>query len=387
MEVSKKCAMKNYWWANPIMILCMGGEMLYILDQRLAAQDVNKVKSAKVIEDIMKSMYGSRILGTLFKQYSSPLYQPFQARKKFYQIAHSSIMRLNEQSMDKLFDLMCMGLKHQTISCREPHELLAITLNHLDAVSKIASRHGLSKNIKDLIESCRERFLCLYSIKTFGEMWTIRQAILQSLQCKIIKVSLLLSHRMQNNDGFIVLPINGQQPRGVEIPGVVRHYSNGQMVASDDLPLIISNTHRSDVISPLIGQGRQHNNIIAALQEYCILGENMYSNKKKRKQLKKNVREIKSPETSRKRSMTTASLQISQLERLLPVSSQAENPLFSINISLDATDTNQSKNTTFDIFQNRNSKTKEMVDNIIAEVGNLTTEDDENDLLALMDGL
>ena len=31
---------------------------------------------------------------------------------------HSSIMRLSESSMDKLYDLMTMGVKHQLLGCR-----------------------------------------------------------------------------------------------------------------------------------------------------------------------------------------------------------------------------------------------------------------------------
>lgn len=41
------------------------------------------------------------------------LYTIPSIRLLFDRIVHSSIMRLNEQSMDKLYDLILMGLKYQ----------------------------------------------------------------------------------------------------------------------------------------------------------------------------------------------------------------------------------------------------------------------------------
>ena len=49
----------------------------------------------------------------------------------FDRIAHSSIMRLSESSMEKLYDLMTMGFKYQLVCCSHPGELLTITMNHL----------------------------------------------------------------------------------------------------------------------------------------------------------------------------------------------------------------------------------------------------------------
>ena len=48
-------------------------------------------------------------------------------------------MRLNESSMDKLYDLMTMGFKHQMLLCAAPEELLHITRRHL---------HNLQRMIK-----------------------------------------------------------------------------------------------------------------------------------------------------------------------------------------------------------------------------------------------
>ena len=42
------------------------------------------------------------------------MYKMTSTRQIFQKLAHSSIMKLDATSMQKLFDLMLMGLKYQT---------------------------------------------------------------------------------------------------------------------------------------------------------------------------------------------------------------------------------------------------------------------------------
>lgn len=42
--------------AMPIIVLNMGGEMVYILSQRLQAQNVADEKARKVLEDVVRTM-------------------------------------------------------------------------------------------------------------------------------------------------------------------------------------------------------------------------------------------------------------------------------------------------------------------------------------------
>ena len=83
--------------------------MIYILDQRLHAQNVATDKSHKVLDDVVKSMLNSKLVEQLFKP--QELYTPASMRQVFDRLAHSSIMRLSVASMDKLYDLMTMGFK------------------------------------------------------------------------------------------------------------------------------------------------------------------------------------------------------------------------------------------------------------------------------------
>jgi hypothetical protein len=53
-----------------------------------------------VIQDIVRTMYNSRFVSELFK--AQEMYSAQSTRQIFDRIAHSSIMRLSESSMDKV---------------------------------------------------------------------------------------------------------------------------------------------------------------------------------------------------------------------------------------------------------------------------------------------
>ena len=116
-------------YAMPLVVVNMGGEMVYILAQRLQAQNVAVDKSQRVLQDVIRTMYNKMFIDELFRP--QDVYSMHSVRQIFDRLAHSSIMRLNESSMDKLFDLMTMGFKYQMLACSYPQELLHVTLNHL----------------------------------------------------------------------------------------------------------------------------------------------------------------------------------------------------------------------------------------------------------------
>jgi len=53
--------------ASPIIIINMGGEMIYILDQRLKAQKIPAQKANKVLEEVVQTMFLKNFVGTLFE--------------------------------------------------------------------------------------------------------------------------------------------------------------------------------------------------------------------------------------------------------------------------------------------------------------------------------
>ena len=94
----------------PFVILNLGGEMIYILDQRLRSQDIDKDRALKVLSDIVKSMLSESFQVELFRPQA--MYSMNSIKQIFQKLAHSSIMKLNATSMSKLFDLMLMGFKY-----------------------------------------------------------------------------------------------------------------------------------------------------------------------------------------------------------------------------------------------------------------------------------
>lgn len=88
----------------PFLIFNLGGEMMYILNQRLEAQKIAPEKSKKVLQDVVKHMFDEKFVGELAKP--QKIYSDASIREIFDKLAHSSIMRLSTSSMSKVGVLM-----------------------------------------------------------------------------------------------------------------------------------------------------------------------------------------------------------------------------------------------------------------------------------------
>jgi hypothetical protein len=78
----------------PFVIINLGGEMVYILEQRLRAQNIPPDKSVKVLHDVVRTMFSSKFVMEVFKP--AAIYSTASTRQIFERLAHSSIMRLSE---------------------------------------------------------------------------------------------------------------------------------------------------------------------------------------------------------------------------------------------------------------------------------------------------
>lgn len=217
----------------PVLIVNMGGEMVYILEQRLQAQKIPDQKGQKVLHDVVRTMYYPRFIEELFKP--QEMYSIQSTRQIFDRLAHSSIMRLNESSMDKLFDLMAMGFKYQIISCTTPQEMVDITYNHLDVLKRLV---GNTPNVTELLDECVRKMQFAYEVMSLSDFNVMRQALCTFFQDRKVKVSLFLHDQTQNSDGSIVVPSGGTLPTGAFAPGTVRYFENGQEVSRECLPTV-----------------------------------------------------------------------------------------------------------------------------------------------------
>ncbi|XP_025275679.1 protein OSCP1 isoform X1 [Canis lupus baileyi] len=267
----------------PLLFLNLGGEMLYILDQRLRAQNIPGDKAHKVLNDIISTMFNRKFMEELFKP--QELYSKKALRTVYDRLAHASIMRLNQASMDKLYDLMTMAFKYQVLLCPRPKDVLLVTFNHLDTIKGFIQDsptilHQVEETFRQLTEplpvsadirgplgggvpadppdapqlfsgpahpgngidasDARGRRLSgnsrSESHQHRGEHWEqtrspgrkewgIRgegrgESRLQQ------KVSIFLKDRVQNSNGRFVLPVSGPVPWGTEVPGLIRMFNN-----------------------------------------------------------------------------------------------------------------------------------------------------------------
>lgn len=191
--------------ALPLIFLNLCGEMLYIIMQRLDAQNISPEKKTKVIQDILSTMLNEQFLEELFKP--QKMYTRLAMQSVFEKLVHSSIMRLNSNSMNKLYDLMLMVFKYQVVNCQRSADIFLVTLNHLDAIK------NFSNNFPDLLE----RFKNLYSMvisdygtlphKDYDCLYKCINAFLENLN---IRVSVLMKLGLQLPNGEIIISKNDE---------------------------------------------------------------------------------------------------------------------------------------------------------------------------------
>eukprot|EP01006_Ploeotia_vitrea_P042217 TRINITY_DN66613_c7_g7_i1.p1 TRINITY_DN66613_c7_g7~~TRINITY_DN66613_c7_g7_i1.p1 ORF type:complete len:411 (-),score=215.32 TRINITY_DN66613_c7_g7_i1:64-1296(-) len=218
--------------AMPILIVCMGGEMMYILQQRLQAQKIAGHKSQRVLTDVLQNLFNRKFVQELFKKHA--IYSNSSIYQIMDRLAHSSIMRLNESSMSKLFDLMSMGVKYQLLRTSQPSDLIKVCHNHLTTLEKMISDPGTL----ELIRGTGALINSHYTGLTAGEFMELRRTLGQFFQDRRVKVSLFLQDGLQNQDGSIVVDHSGMLPHFGETPGAVRYFDeNGNVENEENLNL------------------------------------------------------------------------------------------------------------------------------------------------------
>ncbi|TNN02164.1 hypothetical protein fugu_009651 [Takifugu bimaculatus] len=204
----------------PLLFINLGGEMLYILDQRLRAQNIPADKAKKVMNDIITTMFNKKFLEELFKP--QELYSKKALRTVFDRLAHASIMRLNQASMDKLYDLMTMAFKYQVLLCPRPKDILLVSFNHMDAIRDFVKD---TPAILNQVDETYQQLIEMYAPMTSGDFQLIRQTLLIFFQDMHIRVSIFLKDKVQNSNGRFVLPTSGPVPFGTQVPGTIRLFS------------------------------------------------------------------------------------------------------------------------------------------------------------------
>ncbi|KAK3525931.1 hypothetical protein QTP70_010999 [Hemibagrus guttatus] len=190
----------------PLLIINMGGEMLYILDQRLRAQKETDDKIQKVINDIVGVMFSKAFMEELMQPQDTYSHQAL--RYLLTRLAHTSIMKLNSTSMDRLYDLITMAFKYQIALCPRPRDILLVSFNHMDGVRELV------KDNPRLVNLINEA-----------------QRLIIELRFAFFQVAVFLKENLQNSDGTFVMSTSGPVPHGSEVPGLIRYFnSRGRVV-------------------------------------------------------------------------------------------------------------------------------------------------------------
>jgi len=214
-------------WAMPIITINLGGEMIYILHQRLRAQKVPLDKESKVLREVITAMYSSDFIEQLFKP--QPMYTLASTRQIFDKLAHSSLMRLNKTSMDKLYDLMIMSFKHQMVHTPHVYSALHVSMLHLQAMRSIVGTEPSQASLRELLDATENQFMSLYrpggACGSEGQLMALRVSLLRFVQDRKVKASLFLQKNIQGNDGMFILSVKGALPYGVEVPGAAYQLS------------------------------------------------------------------------------------------------------------------------------------------------------------------
>jgi hypothetical protein len=215
----------------PFIILNMGAEMVYILNQRLIAQNVQQPKAHKVLIDVVRALFSEVFVEELFRP--QEMYTVNSTRQVFDKLAHSSIMRLNKSSMDKLFDLIFMGFKYQILGCSSPVQYLHLTFLHLESVKHLC----VSPEVDFLLNNCVSKLMESYAPFSNAQWLDVKIELFNFLQGKKVKVSLFLQREMQNPNGDLIIPRSPSLPFGTAIPGKVTYYVGSSAPQIDMLPL------------------------------------------------------------------------------------------------------------------------------------------------------
>ena len=211
-----------YLMSMPVIINCLGGEMIYILCSRLKAQSISQDKSIRVIKDIGNLLYNTKFQSDLYIHKKPNKHQ--EVKSIFETLAHSSIMRLNSTSMNKLFELMLMTLKLQILRTRYPEEMYQITLNHFICVMEIMNMIDSNDNVLlNMVQNSMDNFINVYGKLRPYDYIILKSVILRFLQGKNVKVSIFIQENLQDSSSIIYLPMNEVSPPFIGKVGIVKN--------------------------------------------------------------------------------------------------------------------------------------------------------------------
>ncbi|XP_058128395.1 protein OSCP1 [Anopheles ziemanni] len=183
---------------NILIILNLGCEMLYVIDQRLKAQSIPLDKSAQVLREITEVLLDPKFLHYISTAYQQSMLTVQQTRILLTDIACCSLMRLDVSSMDKLWDLMVMIFKWQMfLTNKNAQMLLDLTFRHLDGIGRLIPE--MRKQI--LIDNVKKTLIELWEPLCEDEQIIVHRKVCKWLKPYNTKISILIRMGLQKSNG------------------------------------------------------------------------------------------------------------------------------------------------------------------------------------------
>ncbi|XP_065368695.1 protein OSCP1 [Calliphora vicina] len=189
--------------ANVFIMVNLGCEMLFVIDQRLKAQQIALDKSIQVIHDVTAVLLEPKFIDSLIvgsTQPSAQLLTEDHCKFMLKDIATCSLMRLDDVSMDKLWNLMTMIYKWQLFQTKQQYHLMDITFRHLQAIGNFYPDEKRSM----LIDFTKNTLLDFWNSCTDEEQESVYRTNKAWLELFNTKISLLIRLGFQALDGTFI---------------------------------------------------------------------------------------------------------------------------------------------------------------------------------------
>ncbi|KAL0821634.1 hypothetical protein ABMA28_005075 [Loxostege sticticalis] len=186
-------------FATPFIVVNLGCEMVYVIDQRLRAQNITPDKSERVLTDVVTVLLHPKLLDELF--IPQPVATHVVIKQLLQDISATSIMKLDDYSMSKLWDLMTMIFKWQ-LSVATNQNIFDISRRHLRSVATLMPQYFP----KCIIEQAMRRFESLAQKFSDDDYKSLSNTLILWFSEYHTKISVLLRLGLQKKDGTFSLP-------------------------------------------------------------------------------------------------------------------------------------------------------------------------------------
>lgn len=184
---------------NTLIYINMGSEMIFILNNRIKALDIDEGKRLSILAQIAQKLYNSEETDKLIRDCTSTLTLD-GLYNLLHKVCHKSVITLDSASFTKMNEMVVMALKKDTLLMKNDFGLYHVTMNHLAGVDSLLKR-------KDITQAARRQVVRLTSGMRPYDYHLAKKDIVNLLVFKHSKISVYLKDCVQGDDGhFVVRP-------------------------------------------------------------------------------------------------------------------------------------------------------------------------------------